>query len=321
MTPPSILITGGTGSFGQAATHHLLATDTERIVIYSRDEQKQTQMRTAGLTDERIRYFIGDIRDQDRLRRAMKDIHIVIHAAALKQVPICEYNPHEAVKTNIDGTANVIEAALDRNVHKVLMVGTDKAVDPTNLYGATKLAAEKLMVHANSYSGHDGTRFACTRYGNVINSRGSVLPLLQAQHSACAPMTITDPAMTRFVLTLEQGVQFVLDSLERMTGGEVFVPDLPAVKITTIAAAVAWPHEPNMLIVGRRAGEKTHELLISANEAERVTDHDTYYTIGPNPVDPPDVAGEYSSRDTQRLTISEFRTLAGMGATLEQAAS
>lgn len=243
----------------------------------------------------------------------MAGVDVVVHAAAMKQVGACEYNPLEAKRTNVDGAANVVDAALDCGVGRVLALSTDKAVDPTNLYGATKLVAEKLFVDANAYSGDGGTRFACTRYGNVLNSRGSVLPVFLAQWDAGLPLTVTDPAMTRFVLTLEQGVQFVLDSLGRMAGGEVFVPRLPAVSVATIAEAVAWPRLPAYLGTGMRQGEKRHELLVSANEGAE--DRGGFFVVGAG--FPVGVA--FSSRDATRLDVAAFRRLAGLGATLEQA--
>jgi UDP-N-acetylglucosamine 4,6-dehydratase len=296
----NILVTGGTGSFGQALIRRLLVSaHTERIVVYSRDELKQHDMRTAGLTYDQLRYFIGDVRDLQRLRRAMRGVDVVVHAAALKQVESCEFNPQEAVKTNVYGTGNVIEAALDCDVRKVLMIGTDKAVDPINLYGATKLTAEKLMIDANAYSGSDGPAFSCTRYGNVISSRGAVLPVFQAKHAAGLPLTVTDPTMTRFVLTLNQGVSFVLGCLEKMRGGEVFVPRLKTVTVATIADSVN--PAGSRVIVGRRPGEKHDELLISANEPELAARNDLPFPYGSD-TDPAD-----------RLSVDEFRDLAGLG--------
>ncbi len=274
----------------------------DSVVVFSRDELKQHDMRCAGLVDDRLRYFIGDVRDVGRLRRAFNGVDVVVHAAALKQVESCEFNPLEAKKTNIDGTANVIDAALDCGVKKVLMIGTDKAVDPVNLYGATKQVAEKLMVDANAYSGKNGTRFSCTRYGNVISSRGAVLPIFQAQYRAGLPLTVTDPNMTRFVLTLDQSVEFVLGCLSRMEGGEVFVPRLKTVTVATIADAVN-ELQPR-LIVGRRAGEKQHELLISQNEPELAAANDLPFPYGSN-TDPSD-----------RLDVVRFRELAGIKQTV-----
>ncbi len=305
----SLLITGGTGSMGQQLVRQLLEDATvERVCVFSRDEWKQDAMRNAGFTDPRLRFFIGDVRDRDRLRRAMHGVDNVIHTAALKQVPACEYNPLEAVKTNVDGTANVIDAALDADVAKVLMLSSDKACDPVNLYGATKLVAEKLMVDANAYA---GTRFSCTRYGNVISSRGSVLPLFQAQHSAGKPLTMTDPEMTRFVLTLEQGALFVLDSLDRMTGGEVFVPKLPSVTVSTIAAAVT--NRGAIHLIGARPGEKLHETLVSEHEADRTSDEGDGFVIRPVPA-VPHVPAAFTSVSADRLDVDGFRLLAGLAA-------
>lgn len=310
----SFLVTGGTGSFGQAFVRRLLEAElASRVVVFSRDELKQHEMRLNGFADERIRWFIGDVRDRDRLRRAMRGVDVVVHAAAMKQVPACEYNPSEALATNVVGTANVCEAAIDAGVGRVLCLSTDKAVDPVNVYGKSKSLAEHLAVDWNAYAGDGGTRFACTRYGNVISSRGSVLPVFQAQWDAGLPLTVTDPAMTRFVLTLEQGVQFVLDSLARMAGGEVFVPKLPAVSVATIAEAVAWPRMPAYLGTGMRQGEKRHELLVSANEGAE--DRGEYFVVGAGfPV-----GLAFSSRDAVRLDVAGFRALAGLGATLEAA--
>jgi len=316
----SVLVTGGTGSFGQSFVRHLLHGDTDRIVVFSRDELKQHQMRADGLVNDRLRYFVGDVRDRDRLRRAMHGVTTVVHAAALKQVDTCEYNPLEAVHTNIDGTANVIDAALDAQVTRVLMLGTDKACDPTNLYGATKLVAEKLIVDANAYSGDSGTMFASTRYGNVISSRGSVLPVFQAQHANGGVLTITDPDMTRFVLTLEQGVEFVSDCLKIMVGGEVFIPKLPAVTVSTIAESVCWPHPAMMKVVGSRPGEKHHELLISQHESVRTLDRGWHYLVQPLAF-PRDTSWDgvpllpgvaYGSDTADRLDIDGFRRLAGL---------
>ncbi len=307
----SILITGGTGSMGQALVRRLLTDQTiERVCVYSRDEWKQSEMR-AAFPDPRLRFFIGDVRDRQRLTRAMRNVSRVIHAAALKQVPSCEYNPLEAVKTNVDGTANVIDAALDAQVGRVLMLSSDKACDPTNLYGATKLVAEKLIVDANVYGG-ETTKFACTRYGNVIGSRGSVLPLFQAQHAAGQALTVTDPDMTRFVLTLEQGVRFVLDSLGRMVGGEVFVPRLPAATVRTIAEAAAYPAAPRLVIGGLRPGEKRHEVLVSSHEAARTRDEGEYFVVGMDARPGPGAEFRFASDTAERLGVQRFRHLAGL---------
>ncbi len=272
-------MTGGTGSFGQHFVRTMLAQQKpRRLVVFSRDELKQHEMRTRGLDHPSLRYFIGDVRDADRLRRAMEGIDIVVHAAALKQVPACEYNPFEAVLTNVNGARNVIEAALDRNVSRVLALSTDKAVNPVNLYGATKLVAEKLFVQANAYAGSRTTSLSCVRYGNVIGSRGSVLPLFTEQ-AKTGTITVTDPRMTRFWITLQQGVTFVINCIERMHGGEVFVPKIPSVRLTDLAAAVA----PGCKVhaIGIRAGEKLHEALISEDEARTTRELEDMYVVEP----------------------------------------
>jgi UDP-N-acetylglucosamine 4,6-dehydratase len=275
----SVLITGGTGSFGQMFARLLLAeNDPRKIIIYSRDEWKQNAMRANGLNDPRMRYFIGDVRDRDRLRRAMRDVDIVVHAAALKQVPACEYNPIEAVATNIDGARNVIDAALDCEVKKVLALSTDKAAAPLNIYGATKLVSEKLFVNANAYSGGPWPRFSCVRYGNVLGSRGSVVPLFKAQR-ATGRVTVTDERMTRFWITCQRGCEFVLSSVERMHGGEVFIPKLPSMKLLDVARAIAPDCEIDY--IGTRAGEKLHELLLSQDEARTARDAGDRYVLLP----------------------------------------
>ncbi|MBK6795191.1 MAG: UDP-N-acetylglucosamine 4,6-dehydratase (inverting) [Anaerolineales bacterium] len=274
-----VLITGGTGSFGKKFTRILLEEkQPKKIIIFSRDELKQHEMQVGGFNDERLRYFIGDVRDRERLLRAMLGVDIVVHAAALKQVPACEYNPMEAIKTNIMGTANVVEAALDAGVKKVLTVSTDKAVSPANLYGATKLAAEKLTIQSNAYAGGSATRFSCVRYGNVVGSRGSVVPLFLKQRST-GKVTITDDRMTRFWLSLEQGVRFVIDSIEQMEGGEVFVPKIPSTKVTDLAHAIAPDAE--IKVIGIRPGEKLHEMLISEDEARHTVELDKMFVVQP----------------------------------------
>ncbi|MCW5877437.1 MAG: UDP-N-acetylglucosamine 4,6-dehydratase (inverting) [Anaerolineales bacterium] len=278
-TKQVVLVTGGTGSFGKACIRLLLDEyKPAKVIVFSRDELKQHEMRMAGFEQPNLRYFIGDVRDQDRLTRAMDGVTIVIHAAALKQVPACEYNPMEAIKTNILGTANVVEAALATGVHKVLALSTDKAVSPVNLYGATKLAAEKLTVQSNAYSGERPTRFSCVRYGNVVGSRGSVVPLFLQQRAA-GKLSITDERMTRFWLSLEQGVRFVLKSIELMQGGEVFVPKLPSTTITDLARAMA--PEAELDVIGIRPGEKLHEVLISEDEARTAVELDDMYVLQP----------------------------------------
>jgi len=275
-----VLVTGGTGSFGRKFVEMMLAEyHPAKLIVFSRDELKQHEMRVAGLDHPSLRYFIGDVRDVDRLRRAMHGVDYVVHAAALKQVPACEYNPMEAIKTNILGSSNVVEAALDANVKKVLALSTDKAVNPINLYGATKLAAEKLMVQSNSYAGGMATRFCCVRYGNVVGSRGSVVPIFLQQKSA-GKLTITDERMTRFWLTLEQGVRFVIHCLEKMHGGEVFVPKIPSMKIVDLAKAIA--PGVGLEVVGIRPGEKLHEVLISEDESRSTVEMDEMYVVQPS---------------------------------------
>lgn len=258
----TVLVTGSTGSFGKKFIETILQEKAlKKLIVFSRDELKQHEMRVAGYNHSCLRYFIGDIRDLLRLRRAMKNVDIVIHAAAMKQVPACEYNPFEAVKTNVLGTQNVITAAIDAGVEKAIVLSTDKSVEPINLYGATKLVAEKLFVQANAYA---GTRFCSIRYGNVVGSRGSVIPVFLKQR-ALGHITVTDEGMTRFWLTLEQGVQFVIRCLEEMRGGEVFVPKIPSMRIMDLAEAIA--PDATIEITGIRPGEKLNEILISANEA------------------------------------------------------
>src|SRR5262245_31380753 len=275
----AVLIIGGTGSFGKKFAEVMLReVHPRKLIIFSRDELKQYDMRTSGFEHPSIRFFIGDVRDVDRLRRAMAGVTVVVHAAALKQVPACEYNPIEAVLTNVMGARNIIEAALDCGVRQVLALSTDKAVSPANLYGATKLVAEKLFVQANAYSGAGPTRFACVRYGNVVGSRGSVVELFIQQRKQ-GKVTITDPRMTRFWLTLDQGVAFVVRCIERMVGGEVFVPKIPSMSIGTVVEAVA----PGCQVreIGIRGGEKLHECLISEDEARNARELDDMFVIAP----------------------------------------
>jgi UDP-N-acetylglucosamine 4,6-dehydratase len=275
-----VLITGGTGSFGKKFTEIMLAEyHPAKLIIYSRDELKQHEMRTAGFEHASLRYFIGDVRDQERLRRAMHGVNVVVHAAALKQVPACEYNPMEAIKTNIMGTSNVIEAALDAGVGKVMALSTDKAVNPVNLYGATKLAAEKLVVQSNAYAAGTATRYACVRYGNVVGSRGSVVPVFLQQRQS-GKVTITDERMTRFWLSLEQGVHFVIRCIEGMHGGEVFVPKIPSMKVVDLARAIA--PKAKIEVIGIRPGEKLHEVLISEDEARTTVERQDMYVVVPS---------------------------------------
>jgi UDP-N-acetylglucosamine 4,6-dehydratase len=274
-----VLVTGGTGSFGKKFTKILLTKKSpKKVIIFSRDELKQHEMRVAGFNDPRLRYFIGDVRDRDRLVRAMHGVGIVVHAAALKQVPACEYNPMEAIKTNIQGTSNVIEAALDAGVEKVMALSTDKAVNPVNLYGGTKLVAEKLVIQSNAYAAGTSTRYSCVRYGNVVGSRGSVVPLFLKQR-ASGVVTITDERMTRFWLSLEEGVHFVISCIEQMEGGEVFVPKIPSTKVIDLARAIA--PEAEIEIIGIRPGEKLHEGLLSADEARHTVELERMYVVQP----------------------------------------
>ncbi|HOP02333.1 MAG TPA: UDP-N-acetylglucosamine 4,6-dehydratase (inverting) [Flexilinea sp.] len=279
-TDKVVLITGGTGSFGKKFIQVMLKEyHPEKIIIYSRDELKQYEMQNSGINDPRLRYFIGDVRDLDRMKRAFQGVDIVVHAAALKQVPACEYNPFEAVKTNILGTENVIDAALDMGVKKVLAISTDKAVNPVNLYGVTKLAAEKLVIQSNSYAGGRETRLSCVRYGNVVGSRGSVVPVFLKQR-ASGRLTVTDERMTRFWISLEQGVHFVIRCIEQMHGGEVFVPKIPSMKVKDLAAAVA--PEAEIAYTGIRPGEKLHEVLISEDEARNTVEFDDMFIVQPS---------------------------------------
>lgn len=272
-----ILITGGTGSFGRKFVELTLKNySPKKIIVFSRDEFKQSEMATGGFDHECMRYFIGDVRDKDRLCRALDGVDYVVHAAALKQIPACEYNPIEAVKTNVLGAANLIDAAIERNVKKVLAISTDKAVAPVNLYGATKLCSDKLFVAGNSYSGVHLTRFSVVRYGNVIGSRGSVIPLFMKM-AASGALPVTDARMTRFWLTLDQGVSFVLKSLERMEGGEIFVPKIPSMNILDLAEALAPGCPTN--IVGIRPGEKLHEALILGDDARCTVEHEDSFVI------------------------------------------
>ncbi|MFP3853957.1 MAG: UDP-N-acetylglucosamine 4,6-dehydratase (inverting) [Anaerolineales bacterium] len=274
-----VLVTGGTGSFGRKFVE-VMMTDykPKKLIIFSRDELKQHEMREAGYVGPNMRYFIGDVRDRLRLRRAMDDVDVVVHAAALKQVPACEYNPIEAILTNIMGARNVVEAALDTEVDRVMALSTDKAVNPINLYGATKLAAEKLFVQSNAYAGGTGTRFSSVRYGNVVGSRGSVVPVFLRQRED-GRITITDERMTRFWLSLEQGVRFTINAIEHMKGGEVFVPKIPSMRVVDLAKAIA--PEAEIDFIGIRPGEKLHEVLISEDEARHTIDLEDRFVVEP----------------------------------------
>ncbi len=275
-----VLLTGGTGSFGKRFTQILLRDHGPRkLIIFSRDELKQHEMRVGGFNQPELRYFIGDVRDGERLRRAMNGVDIVVHAAAMKQVPACEYNPFEAIATNVMGAKNIIDAALDAKVSKVIGVSTDKAVAPANLYGATKLCAEKVFVQGNAYSGVGGTQLAVVRYGNVVGSRGSVIPLFLDQRKT-GRIAITDKRMTRFWITLEQGVALVLRAAELMRGGETFIPKIPSMNIMDLAEAVAPGCEIDH--IGIRAGEKLHEVLLSEDEARTSIELEDLYVIEPS---------------------------------------
>lgn len=274
-----VLVTGGTGSFGKKLIKILVEEyHPAKIIVFSRDELKQHEMRVSGYNHPSIRYFIGDVRDHERLLRAFYGVNIVVHAAALKQVPACEYNPMEAIKTNILGSSNVADAAIENGVEKVLALSTDKAVNPINLYGATKLAAEKLLIQSNAYAGGRNTRIACTRYGNVVGSRGSVVPLFLQQRPS-GHLTITDERMTRFWISLEQGVRFVIRCIEQMQGGEVFVPKIPSMNMMDLARAVA--PEAQVDIIGIRPGEKLHETLISEDEARTTVELPDMFVVQP----------------------------------------
>ncbi|HCJ12552.1 MAG: UDP-N-acetylglucosamine 4,6-dehydratase (inverting) [Verrucomicrobia bacterium GWF2_51_19] len=280
MNGKSILVTGGTGSFGKQFCATILKHyKPKRLIIYSRDEFKQSEMAKEEVFQRTcMRFFLGDVRDAQRLQRAMNDVDIVVHAAALKQVPAAEYNPHEFIKTNIDGAVNVVEAALNTGVEKVVALSTDKAVNPINLYGATKLCSDKVFIAANSYSGSKNTRFSVVRYGNVIGSRGSVIPLFLEQKKKGA-LSITDSRMTRFFISLDEGVDFVIQCLESMVGGELFVPKISSCYILDIAKAIA----PDSKIheIGIRPGEKVHEVLIPRDESYITLEFGNHYLIQP----------------------------------------
>ena len=272
-----VLVTGGTGSFGRAFVEKALTSQAKKVIIFSRDEQKHYVM-DRELSDRRLRFFVGDIRDRDRLQTALRDVDIVVHAAAMKHVPICEYNPIEAVQTNVNGARNLIDAAMSCGVERVLALSTDKAVSPANLYGATKLCMEKLLTAANAYAGDRATRFSCVRYGNVMGSAGSVIPLFRSQLKR-GQLTITDRRMTRFWIEMAEAVALVLRGLHLMNGGEIFIPKLPTSDIETLAEAIA-PNVPRST-VGIRPGEKLHETLISIEESRRTSDLGDVLVIWP----------------------------------------
>jgi len=273
-----ILVTGGTGSFGQKFVEIVLKRHKpKKLIIFSRDEMKQYEMQKR-FNQENLRYFIGDVRDPDRLHRAFEGVDIIVHAAALKIVPTAEYNPFEAVKTNILGVENIINAAIDHNIEKVMAISSDKAVNPVNLYGATKMCMEKLFIAANAYTGKHVTRMSCARYGNVVGSRGSIVPLFKKQ-AKTGTITVTDERMTRFWITLEQGVTFVIACIENMYGGEVFVPKIPSMKIIDLAKAVG--HGCKIKKIGIRPGEKIHECLLTEDETRHAMEFKDFFVVEP----------------------------------------
>ncbi len=317
MSMNQILVTGGTGSFGRAFVRRMLGEhDPERIVVYSRDELKQYEM-AGEFSDPRLRFFIGNVRDRDRLMRAMHGIDTVIHAAALKHVPIAEYNPFECIKTNVHGAMNVIDAAIDCGVERVVALSTDKAAMPINLYGASKLVSDKLFVTAQSYVGSRNTRFSVVRYGNVMGSRGSVIPYFLKQRQT-GVIPVTDRRMTRFWITLDHGVDFVLMAARTMHGGELFVPKIPSMKILDLVEAVAPGCD--ILEVGIRPGEKLHELMIPADDAPRTVEFPHHFVVcpqldywdGSNYEDAPRVPDRFeyaSDRNTEWLSVERMRAM------------
>ena len=318
----SLLVTGGTGSFGRRfITTVLRERAPRRVVVFSRDELKQYEFAAELGGDPRVRFFIGDVRDEGRLWRALDGVDYVVHAAALKQVPAAEYNPLEAVKTNVLGAENVINSALDRGVKRVVALSTDKASSPINLYGATKLVSDKLFVAGNAYAGGHATRFSVVRYGNVVGSRGSVVPLFK-RLAETGVLPITDDRMTRFWITLDQGVKFVLQALEHMHGGELFVPKIPSMRVTDLAAAIA--PDARLEVVGIRPGEKLHEEMISVEDARRTVDAGEFYVMKPEfdwwhefnwPTATPLADGfRYTSdTNTQWLSVDDLRAMVADG--------
>lgn len=324
LSDTSILITGGTGSFGKKFVQTVLSRfpTIKRLVVFSRDELKQFEMSQLypGAEFPQVRFFIGDVRDRDRLHRALEGIDVVVHAAALKQVPACEYNPFEAVKTNILGAQNIIEACIERGVKKVVALSTDKAAAPVNLYGATKLCSDKLFVSANTFKGRQDIKFSVVRYGNVMGSRGSVIPFfLGRRHQDALP--VTDPRMTRFNITLDEGVELVLFALEQMWGGETFVPKIPSYHILDLAKAIA--PQSRVEVIGIRPGEKIHEEMVTESDAPRTVEFDRHFVILPssplwdesafleifNGRPCADGFKYNSGTNTQWLTVEEIRTL------------
>jgi UDP-N-acetylglucosamine 4,6-dehydratase len=296
----SVLITGGTGSFGNKFVETMLTRyRPRRLVVFSRDELKQSEMKARFGSAPSLRFFIGDVRDRERLERAMHGVDVVIHAAALKQIPACEYNPFEAIQTNVIGAKNVIDAAIDQGVRRVIAISTDKAVGPSNLYGATKLCAEKLFVQGNVYVGERETRFSVVRYGNVIGSRGSVIPLFEAQRASGA-VTVTDVRMTRFWIRLDDGVEFAIRCAGLMQGGEIFVPKIPSMRVMELVETVAPGCKVE--IIGIRPGEKLHEVLVSEDESRQARELDDMFVI--EPIEPS--WAEYKGWEGKRPS-SDFR--------------
>jgi UDP-N-acetylglucosamine 4,6-dehydratase len=317
LSEASVLVTGGTGSFGKAFVRRALDLGARRVVVFSRDELKQSDMRAQFGGDERLRWFIGDIRDRERLRRAMHGVDVVVHAAALKQVDTAEYNPVEFIRTNVNGSENVIEAAIDSGVRRVVALSTDKASSPINLYGATKLVADRLFISANHYAAHQETRFSVVRYGNVMGSRGSVIPLFRRLAEEGEPLPLTDRRMTRFWITLQQAVDFVVTSLDAMHGGELYVPRIPSTRLLDLVEAIA-PGAPTVE-VGIRPGEKLHEEMIAADDSRRTVLLGDRYVITPYlagwgyepPVGEwmPDGFAYRSDTNDLLLTVDELRKL------------
>ena len=321
-----VLVTGGTGSFGNKFAEIVLERyRPHKLIVFSRDELKQFEMhqRMADAGHKNVRFFIGDVRDKERLHRAFDGVDVVVHAAALKQVPACEYNPIEAIKTNILGAANVVDVAIDHGVSHVVALSTDKAANPVNLYGATKLCSDKLFTAADSYAGARDIRFSVVRYGNVVGSRGSVVPLfLDKRKSGILP--ITDPRMTRFWITLEQGVEFVLRSLERMRGSELFVPKIPSMKVTDLAAALC--PECRTEVIGVRPGEKLHEVMIPEDDSRTAVEYDDYFAILPSCAEADAYVEQYGGRrcgdgfryssdnNQHWLSAEDLRRIAGLDA-------
>ena len=321
-----ILVTGGTGSIGSEIVRCLLQYDPDVVRILSRDETKQFEFEQELGNPENVRFLIGDVRDKDRLKRAFEGIDIVFHAAAMKHVPACEYNPFEAVKTNVYGTQNVIDASLDNNVGKVIAISTDKAASPINTMGATKLLAEKLVIDANYYKGHVKTVFSCVRFGNVMESRGSVIPVFEKQIEKSGPLTITDPAMTRFMMTIPQAVDLVFKATKLTHGGEIFIFKMPAINLENLALAMIehfapyYGHDPEsiqMKTIGIRNGEKMHEQLMNEEEAQYAYETDDMFIVMPQSTfskyipkgAKKSIQKQYSSKKGKLLNVEDIKSL------------